>query len=108
MIVNPVVMICFEQTISPPSLLPPPLTAPLSPPLIVTTISVEAYRNEEQVGFAVQRAINEGLVKRDDLFLATKLSDESHAGYDKTTALVHRQLKAMQVGDSPVSYQITY
>ena len=38
--------------------------------------SAEAYRNEEQVGFAVQRAINEGLVKREDLFLATKLSDE--------------------------------
>ena len=36
-------------------------------------------------------------MKREELFLATKLSDESHAGYDKTVALVHRQLKAMQV-----------
>lgn len=32
-----------------------------------------AYMNEESVGKAIARAISEGLVKREDLFITTKL-----------------------------------
>ena len=40
----------------------------------------------------------EGLVRREELFVATKLSDaEAHAGYDGTRQQVLRQLKLLQV-----------
>lgn len=35
--------------------------------------TANAYMNEEAVGKGIQRAIDEGLVKRDDLFVSTKL-----------------------------------
>ena len=76
--------------------------------------TAEAYRNEAQVGWAVQRAIKEGLVTRGELFIATKLSDESHAGYETTTAFVKEQLKLLQVEyvdlymlHSPLSAQVS-
>ena len=76
--------------------------------------TAEAYRNEAQVGWAVQRAIKEGLVTREELFIATKLSDESHAGYGTTTAFVKEQLKLLQVEyvdlymlHSPLSMQVS-
>lgn len=40
--------------------------------------TAEAYRNEQEVGFAIVRALREGFVTREELFLATKLSDETH------------------------------
>ncbi len=45
---------------------------------------------------AVSAAISKGLVKRADLFIATKLSDPADAGYDGVRRLVQRQLKDLQ------------
>ena len=59
--------------------------------------TAEAYGNEAQVGWAIRRAVDEGLVTREDLFVATKLSDEVHAGYEPTRALVKEQLERLQV-----------
>ena len=59
--------------------------------------SAEAYRNEVDVGWAVKRAIDDGLVKREELFIATKISDEANAGYDNVKRLVKSQLEALQV-----------
>ena len=38
----------------------------------------ERYRNEEAVGEALQGALREGMVRRDDLFIATKLWNNNH------------------------------
>ena len=44
----------------------------------------QAYGNDIEIGRAVLRAINEGIVTREELFIATKISMEEHAGYDRT------------------------
>jgi diketogulonate reductase-like aldo/keto reductase len=49
------------------------------------------------VGVALRRAVADGLVARADLFVATKLSDDAHAGYANTVALGRRQLQALQL-----------
>ena len=49
------------------------------------------------MGVALRRAVADGLVTRADLFVATKLSDDAHAGYANTMALVRRQLQALQL-----------
>jgi alcohol dehydrogenase (NADP+) len=38
----------------------------------------ERYRNEEAVGEAIQGVLREGMVRRDDLFIATKLWNNNH------------------------------
>jgi len=38
----------------------------------------ERYRNEEAVGQAIQHVLREGRVRRDDLFIATKLWNNNH------------------------------
>mmetsp|Transcript_20323 Transcript_20323/g.19630 ORF Transcript_20323/g.19630 Transcript_20323/m.19630 type:complete len:593 (+) Transcript_20323:46-1824(+) len=58
--------------------------------------TAEAYRNEQQVGNAMARAVREGLVLRKDLFIASKISDESNAGYDGVRRLVTHQLSLLQ------------
>ena len=44
----------------------------------------------------MKHAIERGTVRREDLFLATKISDESRAGYDGVKRLVEEQLKLLQ------------
>jgi methylglyoxal/glyoxal reductase len=59
--------------------------------------TAQAYGNEVEVGKAVALAIEQNFVSsRADLFIATKLSDPSNAGYDNTIALVERQLNDLQ------------
>lgn len=36
------------------------------------------YQNEKEAGQGIQRAINEGLVKREDIFITTKLWNNYH------------------------------
>src|SRR5580698_4414536 len=38
----------------------------------------ERYRNEEAVGEALESVLREGMVRRDDLFIATKLWNNNH------------------------------
>ena len=45
--------------------------------------TAEAYRNEAEVGRSVAALIAKGVVKRKDLFIATKLSDTKNAGYQQ-------------------------
>lgn len=59
--------------------------------------SAEAYRNEGDVGWAIKNSIASGLVTREELFIATKLSDENNAGYLATKRLVEQQMKLLQV-----------
>jgi hypothetical protein len=58
--------------------------------------TAEAYRNEEQVGNAISRAVGEGLVQRTDLFIASKISDENNAGYEGVRNLVNHQLSLLK------------
>ena len=53
----------------------------------------QAYGNDIEIGRAVKRAISEGIVKREDLFIATKISMEDFAGYEKTKHLITTQLE---------------
>ena len=40
--------------------------------------SAERYRNEKQVGEAMQEVFKEGKIKREDVFIATKLWNSNH------------------------------
>lgn len=60
--------------------------------------SAQAYRNEADVGRAIKDALSQSLVSsRADLFIATKLSDSTDAGYENVQRLVHSQLQALQI-----------
>ena len=59
--------------------------------------TAQAYGNEASVGKAVNRAIKEGIVKRGDLFIATKLSFAEDSGHDEVQSLVKKQLELLQV-----------
>jgi D-xylose reductase len=50
------------------------------------------YGNEVEVGRGINKAINEGLVKREDLFVVTKLWNTFHSK-DHVRACFDRQLK---------------
>lgn len=58
--------------------------------------TAEAYRNEKEVGVAVKAQLEKGTVSREQLFIATKLSDTKNAGYQKTLSLVKEQLELLQ------------
>ena len=55
----------------------------------------EAYGNDKEIGIAIQRTINDGIISRKDLFVANKISDTTNAGYEGTRKLVERQLEVM-------------
>ena len=55
-----------------------------------------AYMNEEAVGKAIKRAIEEGMVKREELFITTKLWIQD-AGYESTKKAFEKSLKRLQL-----------
>lgn len=54
------------------------------------------YKNEKEVGEGIANKIKEGLVKREDLFVTTKLLNDKHAEQDVVPAL-KQSLKNMQL-----------
>jgi diketogulonate reductase-like aldo/keto reductase len=52
--------------------------------------------NEEAVGKAIKRAIEEGIVKREELFITTKLWIQD-AGYESTKKAFEKSLKRLQL-----------
>lgn len=53
-----------------------------------------AYQNEDSVGKAIKRAISDGLVKREDLFITTKLWVQDY-GYDNTKKAFEKSLNSL-------------
>mmetsp|Transcript_17905 Transcript_17905/g.33667 ORF Transcript_17905/g.33667 Transcript_17905/m.33667 type:complete len:620 (-) Transcript_17905:161-2020(-) len=58
--------------------------------------TAQAYGNEAEVGKAVERAIADGIVTREEMFIATKLSFPEDAGELAVQALVERQLTLLR------------
>ena len=56
--------------------------------------TAQAYYNEEGVGAAIARAIAEGKVTREELFLTTKVWI-SNVGYDKAKASIDESLRKL-------------
>ena len=54
----------------------------------------EAYSNEVHVGKAIKRALAEGIVRREELFVASKISSDHNAGAN-TPKLVKSQLQQL-------------
>lgn len=59
--------------------------------------TAEAYQNEKVIGNAITKAIKDNLVKREDLFIATKLSSPNNAGYMKVKSFIQQQLANLQI-----------
>lgn len=59
--------------------------------------TAEAYRNEWDIGWALGKAIKAEVVRRDELFIASKISDQQHAGAAGVRQLVLQQLKYLQI-----------
>lgn len=57
--------------------------------------TAQAYYNEEGVGNAISKAIQAGTVKREDLFLTSKLWI-TNAGYEKAKVSIEETLKKLQ------------
>jgi len=55
-----------------------------------------SYMNEEAVGRAIKRAIEEGIVRREELFITTKLWIQD-AGYESTKKAFEKSLKKLQL-----------
>lgn len=58
--------------------------------------TAEAYNNEAAVGWGIRHAIDNGLVRREELFIASKVSDEGNAGYDEVRRLIANQMELLQ------------
>ena len=58
--------------------------------------TAEIYHNEESIGRAIKRAIKEGIVKREDLFITTK-APFSRPGYDETLNGYDEALKRLDL-----------
>lgn len=56
--------------------------------------TASAYQNEESVGKAVSRAVSEGLVKREELFITTKLWVQDY-DYENTKKAFEKSVKAL-------------
>ncbi|MGN0689858.1 MAG: aldo/keto reductase [Oscillospiraceae bacterium] len=57
--------------------------------------TAQAYYNEEQVGVGIERAINELGIKREEIFLTTKVW-VTEFGYEKTKASVEESLRKLK------------
>ena len=58
--------------------------------------TAQSYFNEEEVGNAAQKAIKDGLVKREDLFITTKVWIDNY-GYEKCKESVLESMRKLKV-----------
>lgn len=58
--------------------------------------TAQSYFNEEEVGNAIKRAIDDGLVKREDLFITSKVWIDNH-GYEKCKKSVLESMKKLKI-----------
>ena len=58
--------------------------------------TAQSYFNEEEVGNAIQKAINEGLVEREELFITSKVWIDNY-GYEKCKNSVLESMKKLKV-----------
>ena len=59
--------------------------------------TAEGYANEAEVGYAIAKAISEGICKREELFIATKLSVHHPIGYENTLHYFEKSLKNLNL-----------
>lgn len=60
--------------------------------------TAQAYNNEKEIGIAISKAISDGLVTREELFIATKLSFDSKIQSEgDMITLLNEQMKSLQV-----------
>jgi len=59
--------------------------------------TAQAYNNEEEVGKAVNHCINEGIVKREDLYISSKLNFFKPIGYKNTIKAVYESLEKLKL-----------
>lgn len=57
--------------------------------------TAESYNNEAEVGYAIAKCISEGIVKREDLFIVTKLNHHVVNNYEKTYKQFEGSLKRL-------------
>ncbi len=59
--------------------------------------TAQAYENETEVGKAINECIKEGIVKREELFISSKINPHFPIGYDEAIKAVESTLKKMQL-----------
>ena len=58
--------------------------------------TAQSYFNEEEVGNAIEKVINDGLVKREELFITSKVWIDNY-GYEKCRESVLESMKKLKV-----------
>ena len=59
--------------------------------------TAQAYNNEEEIGIAVNECISEGIVKREELFISSKINPHNPIGYNEAIAAVNTTLQMMHL-----------
>lgn len=59
--------------------------------------TAQAYENEEEIGYAIAQCISEGIVKREDLFITSKISPHNKIGYQEAIDAINSSLKKMDL-----------
>lgn len=54
--------------------------------------TAEGYENESEVGRAIRKCISDGIIKRKDVYVVTKLNPHKRIGYNETKALIQKSL----------------
>ncbi|MBP5615190.1 MAG: aldo/keto reductase [Alphaproteobacteria bacterium] len=60
--------------------------------------TAEGYKNEKEVGCAIKKCIQEGIIKREDVYVVTKLNPHKKIGYEETIALIKQSLEDLDIG----------
>ena len=57
--------------------------------------TAEAYNNEKELGIAINQCIQDGIIKREDLFVTTKINPHNPIGYSNTLKAFENSLKRL-------------
>lgn len=59
--------------------------------------TAEAYGNESELGIAINECIRDGLIKREDVFIATKINPHNPIGYNNTIKAFNNSLERLNL-----------
>ena len=60
--------------------------------------TAQAYENEEDIGIAISKLIEENIIKREDLFITSKINPHNPIGYKEAIQAINDSIEKMKIG----------